>query len=102
MGERPEFARLRAFHPASTKVSREKLYLFLSGWSGGPPLYVERYGHPKLRARHLPFAIGETERDEWVACMARAMEEVGLDRKLRFKLHQLFFGVADFMRNQER
>jgi truncated hemoglobin YjbI len=50
--------------------------MYLSGWLGGPQLFVEAYGHPRLRARHLPFAIGETERDQWLMCMRMAMEEV--------------------------
>ncbi len=50
----PEAAGIRALHPETLDESREKLFMFLSGWMGGPPLYVERFGHPRLRARHLP------------------------------------------------
>ena len=50
-------------HPHTLDSSRDKLYWFLSGWLGGPSLYIERFGHPRLRARHLPFPIGEAERD---------------------------------------
>ncbi|MGB8338934.1 MAG: group II truncated hemoglobin [Burkholderiales bacterium] len=90
---------IRKLHPQSLDASREKLYQFLSGWLGGPPLYVERYGHPRLRARHLHVSIGETERDQWMACMTQAMNEIGVDEKLRKELHQAFFKTADFMRN---
>lgn len=100
MEEREEYAGIRALHPADMTGSRDKLFFFLSGWSGGPPLYIQKYGHPRLRARHLPFAIGDAERDQWVACMDEAMEKVGFDAKLRFTLHQAFFQIADFMRNQ--
>ena len=62
MDTAPEAAGIRALHPPTLDLSREKLFLFLTGWMGGPPLYVERYGHPMLRARHLPFPIGEEER----------------------------------------
>ena len=96
----PEFQLLRRVHGSSLESAREKLYLFLSGWLGGPPLYMERYGHPMLRARHLPFAIGTEERDQWMACMVRAMEEVELPAELREGLAQAFFKTADWMRNR--
>jgi hemoglobin len=74
--------------------------MFLSGWLGGPQLYTEKYGHPMLRARHLPFAIGVNERDAWIACMRQAMESVIDDAKLRAWLEEQLFKTADWMRNQ--
>jgi hemoglobin len=97
----PQFAGIRAMHPADLAESRDKLFMFLSGWLGGPDLFVERFGHPRLRARHLPFAIGAAERDQWVACMTLAMEETGVEPALRQRLLQSFFNTADFMRNRE-
>ncbi len=97
----PQFKELRAMHPEDLTGSRDKLYMFLSGWFGGPDLFVEKFGHPRLRARHMPFAIGVQERDQWVACMVLAMEEIGIDETLRSKLLQNFFNTADFMRNKE-
>lgn len=97
----PQFAELRAMHPESLKGSREKLFMFLSGWFGGPDLFVEKFGHPMLRARHMPFAIGTQERDQWVACMVLAMEDVGIDVDVRKVLLNNFFNTADFMRNKE-
>lgn len=97
----PQFAELRAMHPESLAGSREKLFMFLSGWLGGPDLFVEKYGHPQLRARHMPFSIGIQERDQWVACMVLAMEDVGLDADIRKVLLNNFFNTADFMRNRE-
>ena len=96
----PAYAQLRRVHGSSLESAREKLYLFLSGWLGGPPLYTDRYGHPMLRARHLPFAIGTEERDQWTACMVQAMEEVDLPQALRKPLEQAFFKTADWMRNR--
>jgi hemoglobin len=96
----PEYAGIRRLHPTDLAHSREKLFLFLSGWLGGPGLYAERYGHPMLRARHLPFAIGTAERDAWMACMMRAMEEVGVGAPLRAALAQALAGTADWMRNR--
>ena len=97
----PQFAELRAMHPDDLSGSRDKLFMFLSGWFGGPDLFVEKFGHPRLRARHMPFAIGTRERDQWVACMVLAMEDVGIEESLRKKLLENFFNTADFMRNKE-
>ena len=97
----PQFAELRAMHPADLKNSSEKLYMFLSGWMGGPDLFVEKFGHPRLRGRHMPFAIGVAERDQWVACMVLAMEDVGLEEGIRTKMLENFFNTADFMRNKQ-
>ena len=97
----PQFAELRAMHPESLQGSRDKLFMFLSGWFGGPDLFVQEYGHPRLRARHMPFAIGTLERDQWVACMVLAMEDVGIEEDVRKVLLNNFFNTADFMRNKE-
>ncbi len=97
----PEARVIRAMHPADLSGSSDKLFKFFSGWLGGPPLYVQEYGHPFLRARHLPFAIGEVERDAWMFCMTTALDEMGLeDALLRQHLLQSLRGVADHMRNQ--
>lgn len=101
MDEMPEYHGIRKLHPQDLSGSREKLHLFLSGWLGGPPLYVEKYGHPMLRARHLPFAIGIAERDAWLACMSQAMKDVNMAEPLRDALVKAFYGTADWMRNRE-
>lgn len=100
MDSAPEAVNVRRLHAHSLKASREKLYKFLSGWLGGPQLYVEEFGHPMLRARHLPFAIGETERDEWLWCMRRALEAHSMPDELRAYLQQRFDQLADHMRNR--
>jgi len=96
----PEFAGIHAMHPVPNDSSRDKTFMFLSGWTGGPDLYIERFGHPRLRARHLPFAIGSSERDQWLRCMAWAMEELGYDDALRVRMMNSFFQTADWMRNK--
>jgi hemoglobin len=93
-------AGIRALHPQELTSSREKLFMFLTGWSGGPQLYIERYGHPFLRRRHLPFAIGESERDQWMYCMIKSMHDIGLEEPVITKLSAALWDVADFMRNQ--
>lgn len=98
----PEYCGIRKLHPQDLAGSRDKLYMFLSGWLGGPGLYVEKFGHPMLRARHLPFSIGVEERDAWLACMLQAMEDAGVEENLRDSLLRAFFGTADWMRNRDR
>jgi hemoglobin len=100
MDETPEYYVVRKLHPADLSGSREKLFMFLSGWLGGPPLYVQKNGHPMLRARHLPFAIGTAERDGWIACMKQAMEDCGIDEGMREWLLSSLSGTADWMRNR--
>jgi hemoglobin len=101
MDTAPEAVDIRRLHAPSLKRSREKLFEYLTGWTGGPPLYESKYGHPRLRQRHMPFTIGARERDQWLWCMDRALAEHDVDEPtrqfLRVKLHQL----ADFMRNQD-
>lgn len=94
------YADLRRVHGSDLGAARDKLAWFLSGWLGGPDLYIERFGHPRLRARHLPFAIGVRERDQWVACMEQAMRELGVTESLRARLVPAFFSTADWMRNR--
>jgi hemoglobin len=101
MDEDPDYFGIRKLHPESLEGSRQKLFMFLSGWLGGPALYVNEFGHPRLRARHLPFPIAVSERDQWLACMNRAMEETGIELGLRQALARSFFGTADWMRNRE-
>ena len=96
----PAYAGIRTLHPAELNSSRDKLHWFLCGWLGGPNLYVQRFGHPMLRARHLPFAIGIAERDQWLGCMAQAMDEQGVEAGLAARLAESFFGTADWMRNK--
>ena len=100
MDSDPEAAEIRKLHAKDLRVSREKLFLFLSGWLGGPNLYVEKHGHPMLRRRHLPFAIGIRERDQWLHCMRRALADSELDQTQRDRLLQAFAATADHMRNK--
>jgi len=96
----PGYAALRASHGATLDNARQRLFMFLCGWLGGPQYYTEQFGHPRLRARHMPFKIGILERDQWLACMDQAMGETGVDEALRARLRDSFFQTADWMRNQ--
>lgn len=100
MDMEPAYAGIRALHAPNLGSAREKLFLFLSGWLGGPPLYVERHGHPRLRARHLPFAIAVAERDQWLACMGQALDDCDVDPGLKASLLEAFFQTADWMCNR--
>ena len=95
----PGYAALRAAHGPDLASAREKLNWFLCGWMGGPQHYTDRFGHPRLRMRHMPFKIGILERDQWLACMAQAMQEVHVHPALRARLQESFFQTADWMRN---
>jgi hemoglobin len=96
----PGYAALRSVHGSELANARQKLFWFLCGWLGGPQYYTGQFGHPRLRARHMPFKIGILERDQWLACMDQAMGETGVDETLRARLKESFFQTADWMRNQ--
>ena len=96
----PAFAAIRSLHQSDLTAARQKLYEFLSGWLGGPPLYIQKHGHPRLRARHMPFAIAEAQRDQWLNCRAKTLDDAGVIGELRQFLDARFAHVADFMRNQ--
>jgi hemoglobin len=99
MDELPEAYAARRIHPESLAGANEALFEFLSGWFGGPPLYTEKKGHPRLRMRHGAYAIGPTERDEWMLCMRTALTEQVADQNLREALIQTFAQMADHMVN---
>jgi len=96
----PEVAEIRAMHPDDLEESGEKLFLFLSGFLGGPSLYIEKYGHPALRRRHLPFPINASARDQWLLCMSRALDETSVDVELKKFLAGVFYQTANHMRNE--
>ncbi len=96
----PEAWEIRKMHEGDLGAMRDKFFEFLSGWMGGPQLYIEKYGHPRLRARHLPFRIDKNARDQWLLCMGNAMEEMHLETSLHKDLWGAFIKTADHMRNQ--
>lgn len=100
MDKMPEAQGIRKMHPENLAGSEEKLFMFLSGWLGGPNLFIERFGHPKMRARHLPFQIGKSERDQWMLCMVHAFDEVKIEEPYRSELLHSLLNLADHMRNQ--
>lgn len=100
MEARPEAAPIRAMHAADLSESRRKLWMFLVGRLGGPPIYVEERGHPRLRARHMPFSIGPAEASQWMFCMDIALNECVTDERLCAELHAFFQEVAAHMHNQ--
>ncbi len=94
------YAGIRALHPDDLGGSRDKLFWFLCGWAGGPAYFTERFGHPRLRARHLPFAIGISERDQWLHCMDAALSDCAVEPALHQHLLGALTPTADWMRNQ--
>lgn len=97
----PEAYGIRKQHPEDLSGSNEKLYMYLTGWTGGPQLFIERHGHPMLRARHMPFSIGEAERDQWLMCMRMALDEVLGNDPVKPQLYEAIANLADHMRNRE-
>ncbi len=100
MSDTPQTKLIRVMHPENIQISEDKLFMFLSGWLGGPSLYTDQFGHPRLRARHLPFSIGIEERDQWLYCMAQALKTLDLDQLFAEQLMSSFVQTADFMRNK--
>ncbi|MGX2040157.1 group II truncated hemoglobin [Methylocaldum sp. MU1018] len=100
MDTMPEARGIRAMHPADLSSSKDKLFKFLSGWLGGPNLYWQEFGHPRLRMRHFPFPIGENERDQWLLCMFKALDDMPVDVALRESLARAFAQTANHMINQ--
>lgn len=101
MDEKSHVRQLRTMHPEDLATSRDKLFKFLSGWLGGPDLFVQEFGHPMLRARHMPFSIDQSARDQWLHCMFEAINEMDMSDSLKQQLEVSFFRTADFMRNKE-
>ena len=101
MDTMPEAYEIRKIHSKDLTEAMDKLFKFLSGWLGGPPLFENEFGHPRLRRRHMPFSIGIKERDQWLLCMYQAMEDLNIDKNVQVHLKQAFFQTADHMRNQE-
>lgn len=100
MDQWPEAKVVKDMHPKDLSSSEEKLFMFLTGWLGGPQLYLEKFGHPMLRARHLPFKIGKSERDVWILCMTRSFDECGIQEPIRSELLHSLLKLANHMRNQ--
>jgi hemoglobin len=98
----PEARTIRELHAKNLRSAKEKLFMFLSGWLGGPDRYIAAFGHPRLRARHLPFPIGVAERDQWLMCMRKALNEMPIDAAFREQLIMAFTQTANHMMNQEQ
>ena len=101
MEELPEAFAVRQMHPESLQGSATGLFEYLSGWLGGPPLYVQKKGHPRLRMRHVNYAVGPVVRDEWMLCMTQALTEQVSEEAFRITLVQAFSQMADHMINTD-
>jgi hemoglobin len=99
MQSAPEAKELYAIHPLPLDNIRQKFFEFLSGWLGGPALFEHKYGHPRLRARHMPFEVSEQLRDQWMFCMNTALDEVVDNTVLREGIRQSIGQLASHMIN---
>ena len=98
----PEARAIRELHAKDLRSAREKLFMLLSGWLGGPDRYIAAFGHPRLCARHLPFPIGEAERDQWLMCMRKALDEMPIVAAFREQLIMAFTHTANHMMQQDQ
>lgn len=101
MDELPEAYAVRQLHPESLKGSAENLFEYLSGWFGGPSLYIAKNGHPRLRMRHAPYAVSPAMRDEWMLCMTQTLNEQVVDQELRDNLIEKFSQMANHLINTD-
>ncbi|WP_299183251.1 group II truncated hemoglobin [uncultured Neptuniibacter sp.] len=101
MAQREEAADIRKMHGQDLGPVSEKLYMFLSGWLGGDNLYLKKYGTVCLSSPHARYAIGEAERDQWLACMQQALLNIGASEELQTMLREPLFNLADLMRNKD-
>lgn len=101
MNTLPEAQGIRKMHGPDLSLIKEKLFEYLSGWLGGPRLFEEKYGHPMMRARHLPFKIGKPERDQWMICMVHAFDDTQIQEPYRSEILHSLLNLADHMRNVE-
>lgn len=99
MDELPEAYTVRQLHPESLAGSATSLFEYLSGWFGGPSLYIAKKGHPRLRMRHAPYPVGQVVRDEWMLCMTQALTEQVPDEAFRARLIETFSQMADHLLN---
>ncbi len=99
MDEEPRARDIRVMHKPDLAPMEDKLFDYLSTWLGGPPIYREKTGGMCITAPHRPYAIGEKERDQWLMCMGRALEEMGASREVKDMLKNPLFRVADMLRN---
>lgn len=100
MQSAPEAKELLSIHPQPMDSIRQRFYEYLSGWLGGPPLFEKQYGHPRLRARHLPFKVTPVMRDQWMFCMNQALTDTVENTQLRRGLSQSFEQLATHMINR--
>lgn len=101
MDSDPELKALRAMHAENLEPMKSKLAQYLIGWMGGPPLYDDEHGTVCLTDPHEPYHIGPKERDEWLACMDKALVQIQASEELIEMLKIPMFRVADAVRNKE-
>lgn len=101
MDRTPEVAGIRAMHSPDLEPMKERLADYLTGWMGGPQRYAEKYGSVCMTTPHKPYAIGPAERDQWLLCMEKALEQIGADESLKAMLKEPMFAIADMVRNRD-
>jgi hemoglobin len=101
MDDAAEVAPVRKMHSTDLSYAADRLFMFLSGMLGGPPLYMNAFGHPRLRRKHMSFAIGDEERDQWLLCAQHAADRLAIEQTVRDELMAELTRMADHLRNKE-
>ena len=101
MDSNPKVEHIRNMHAKNLSQTRERLFMFLSGMLGGPPLYMDEFGPPRLRRKHLGFKIGNEERDQWLLCAQNAVDQLDIEGHLRDELMCQLTVMANHLRNKD-
>lgn len=101
MTELPQAEDIRRMHAENLDEIKQKLFEYLSGWMGGPRLYLEKYGTVCLTGPHKPYAINADHRDQWLLCMDQALERIEASEEVKAMLKEPMFGLADLIRNRD-
>jgi hemoglobin len=101
MDELPEAKTIRAMHAPQMDLIKQKLFEYLTGWLGGPPLYFDKHDTVCLTDPHKPYPIGPDERDQWLLCMDAALEKIGASDELKAMLKDPIYQLADTVRNRD-
>ena len=102
MDELPEAQDVRRMHAEDLNPMKEKLGVYLVGWMGGPPIYSDKHGTVCMTTPHEPYAIGPRERDQWLLCMNKALDTVGVEAEVKDMLKEPLYRVADAVRNRQQ
>ncbi|MGH1374688.1 MAG: group II truncated hemoglobin [Cellvibrionaceae bacterium] len=101
MDELTEVTEIREMHAHNKDMITEKLYEYLTGWMGGPPLYQDKYGSVCLTEPHKRYPINADHRDQWLRCMDEALKRIDASEQVTAMLKEPMYNLADFIKNSD-